>query len=81
MFRDIDEKNQCVNACFSRVFRQFLPEFSIFLNRFSGLKFPLIATEYFAYDSSPSVESIKLIMTIEAKMGQHGFRSKCATFY
>ena len=42
---------------------------------------PLIATEYHAYNSVSSVESVKLLTIIEAKMGQNGRRSKCATFY
>ena len=44
-------------------------------------KFPLSATDYYAYNSVPSVESIKLMAIIEAKLGQNGRRSKCATFY
>ena len=44
--------------------------FQYFLKRFSALKFPSIATAYFAYYSRPSVESIKLKTVIEAKMGQ-----------
>ena len=45
------------------------------------LKFPLNATDYYAYNSVPSVESIKLITILFGKMGQNGRRSKCATFY
>ena len=44
---------------------QFLSEFSIFLKTvFSD---ELIATEYYAYNSVPSVERIKLLTIIEAK--------------
>ena len=42
------------------------------------MKFPLIATEYYAFKSVPSVESIKLMTLIKAKMGQNGRGSKCA---
>ena len=42
------------------------------------MKFPLIATEYYTFKSVPSVESIKLMTIIEAKIGQNG-RSKVAT--
>ena len=52
---------------FSSVFRRLLREFAIFLKRFSALKFPLIATEYFSYYSRHIVESIKLKITIKAK--------------
>ena len=46
------------------------------------MKLPVIATEYYAYNySMPSVESTKLFTIIEAKMGQNGRRSKCATCY
>ena len=41
MFRDIDEEIQCVNACFSRVFRQFLNEFSIFLKTAFRAEIPI----------------------------------------
>ena len=45
------------------------------------MKFPLTATEKYAYKSVPSVESIKLTTIIEAKIGQNGRRSKCATLF
>ena len=35
---------------------------------------------YYADNSVPSVESIKLMTSSEAKMGQNGRRSKCTTF-
>ena len=35
------------------------------------MKLPLNATEYYANNSVPSVESIKLLAIIEAKMGQN----------
>ena len=38
-------------------------------------------TENYAYNSVPSHESIKLLAIIEAKMGQYGRRSKCATLF
>ena len=54
--------------------------FQYFLKRGSALKFPLTATEQYgvcecAHKSVPSVESIKLMTIIEAKIGQ-----KCATY-
>ena len=47
-----------------------LIEFSIFLKTFSALEFPLTATEYYAVSTSSalSVESIKLMTSIGAKM-------------
>ena len=45
------------------------------------MKLLLIPTEYYAHNSVPSVESIKLLEIIEAKVGQNGTRSKLATFY
>ena len=39
-------------------------------------KFPLTATEYYACNSVPSVESMKLIKIIEAKKGQNSRRSQ-----
>ena len=45
--------------------------FQYFLNRVSALKFPLTATEQYAYKSVPSVESLKLMTIIEAKKGQN----------
>ena len=44
------------------------------------MKLPLFATEYYAYNSVPSIESIKLLTIIEAKMGQNGIKSKSAIF-
>ena len=35
------------------------------------MKLPLTATEYYSYNSVPSVESINLLAIIEAKMGQN----------
>ena len=45
------------------------------------MEFLLNATEYYATNSVLSVESIKLMTIIEAKMGQNGKRSKYATLY
>ena len=42
--------------------------FQYFLNLVSALKLPLTVTEYFAYKSVPSVESIKLVTIIEEKI-------------
>ena len=36
------------------------------------MKLPLIATEYYAYNYVPSVESIKLLQIIEPKIGPNG---------
>ena len=55
--------------------------FQYFFKRLSALYFPLIGTEYYAYNNVPGVESIKLMTIIRAKMGQNGRMSKCATFY
>ena len=63
------QKTKYVNSCFSRVFRQFFN------------KFPRFHEKYCAYKIVPSVENIKLLTIIEAKIGQNGRRSKCATFY
>ena len=43
------------------------------------MNFPLIATECYAYNSLASVESIKPMTIIEAKMRQNGGRSQRAT--
>ena len=66
---------------FLRVFVDFYVSFRYFLKRASAQKFPSTLTEYFAYNSGPSVGSIKLKTIIETKMGQNGRRSKCAIFY
>ena len=55
--------------------------FQYFLKRVSALQVPLTATEYYAYNSVPSVENIKLMTIIFGKMGQNVRRSKCAAFY
>ena len=34
------------------------------------MKLPLSATEYYTYNSVPSVESLKILTIIEAKMGK-----------
>ena len=52
--------------------------FQYFLTRCSALKFPLNATEYYAYSRVPSVESETLITMIAAKTRQNNRRSKCA---
>ena len=57
---------------FASFFVDFSVSFQYFLKRVSALKFPLDATEYHAYKSVPSKESIKLMNIIEAKMGQIG---------
>ena len=54
--------------------------FQYFLKRGSVLNIPLIVTEYYSYNSVPSVESMNLMKIIEAKMGQKGKKSKCPTF-
>ena len=46
---------------FSTVFVDISLSFQYVLKRISALKFQLTATEYYAFDSVPSVESIKLI--------------------
>ena len=52
---------------FLRFFDDFSLSFQYFLKQFSALKFPVIATAYFAYYSRPNVESIKLKTIIEEK--------------
>ena len=67
---------------FQGVFRQFLTEFSIFLNTGFRAEIPINRDRVFRIlYCRPRVESIKLMTIIEAKMGQNGRRSKCATFY
>ena len=66
------------------IFQWFFVDFlylQYFVKRVLALKFPLTATEYYAYISVPSVESIKLMTIIEAKKGQFGRRPKCATLF
>ena len=48
----------------SKILRMFR---DISKNGFSAMKLILIAKEYYAYNSVPSVESIKLLAIIEAK--------------
>ena len=55
------------------VFRQFLSEFSILLKPVFSAEIPIKVTDYYAYNSFPSVASIQLMM-IEAKMGPNGRR-------
>ena len=60
---------------FSTIFVDFSVSFQYFLKWVSALKFPLIATEYYAYNSVSSVESIKILaIIVKAKMGQNGRR-------
>ena len=66
---------------FLTVFGDFSVSVQYFLKRGLALKFPLTETEYYAYKSASSVESIKLMTIIEAKFGQNGRRSKCATLF
>ena len=75
MFRDIDKSIMRKFLFFSRIVRQFL-SFQYFLKWFSATKLPLVAREYYAYNNVPSVEKVKLLTVIEAKMGQTGRRSK-----
>ena len=77
-FRDID-KNVKLNSCFLRIFRQFLSEFTLFLKTVFSDETPINRDKILS--SVPSVESIKQMTIIEAKMRQNGKRSKCATFY
>ena len=55
---------------FGVIFQRFFPDFSVsfqyFLEHVSALKFPLTATEYYAYKGVPSVESKQLLTIIEA---------------
>ena len=59
---------------FQRFFADFSVSFQYFLKRISALKFPLNATEYYTNNSALSVESIKIMTFIEAKMGHNGRR-------
>ena len=49
------------------VFRRFFSEFPLFLETGFITEIPKNATEYYAYNSLPSVESIKHMTSIEAK--------------
>ena len=59
---------------FSRVFRQFLIEFSIFLKTAFSAEIPINRDRIVcnAYNNMPNVECIKLMAIIEANMGQNG---------
>ena len=50
------------------------------LSQKTALKFLLTVTEYYYYKSVPSIDSIKLMTNNDAKMGQNGESSDCATF-
>ena len=68
MFDDI-EKN---------VLRKFLfVNCKYFFKRFSALKFPVTATEYYACKSVPSVESIKLMTIISLISNLNNFNLFC----
>ena len=57
---------------FSTVFSRFLREFPIFLEMGFSAELPIInATENYANNSVLSVENMKLMALIEAKMGHY----------
>ena len=55
--------------------------FQYFLKRVSALKFSLTATEDHAYNSVPSVESLKLIPIIGANLRQKVQKVKMRNFF
>ena len=61
-----------------KTYTNVVPEISFTFymwNGFAAMKLPLIATEYYAYNIVPSVESIKILaIIVKAKMGQNGRR-------
>ena len=59
---------------------QFLSKLQFFQKRLSALKFPLIATEYYAYNSVSSVKSKKQMTIIFGKMGQKKKKVKMRNF-
>ena len=54
-------------TCSPKGFRQFLSEFPIFLKKIAALKFQTKRSDYYAYNSVPSVESIRLMTIILGK--------------
>ena len=66
IFRDIDTYHNALIL----VIQGFFVNFSIFLTTIFSYETPIYRDRIHAYNSVPSVERIKLLTIIEAKMGQ-----------